>query len=72
MGISAYILVFLLGIAVGSLIKGWLIRRRNFVGTIHVVRERDKTLYSLELSDYPESIEFRKIAIFKVDTPEES
>jgi hypothetical protein len=39
-------------------------------GTILVTKDHEKTVYSLELNDYPEKIEFRKEVVFKVDASE--
>jgi hypothetical protein len=62
-----YVLIFLLGVLIGYFLKTWRARRGS-VGTIHVIREDTRTLYSLELEDYPESLAFRKAVLFKVDT----
>lgn len=72
MTILVYVLIFYSGVVVGWIFRVWFARRfRNYSGTIHVIKEPEKTLYSLELYDYPESIEFKKVVIFKVDAPEE-
>jgi hypothetical protein len=62
----------LIGILIGYLVKTWRIRKEKSSGTIYVTHEQEKTLYSLELDDYPESIEFKKKVVFKVDASEES
>lgn len=58
-----------MGIVIGFFIKQWL-NSKNYSGTIFVKREKDseKLIYSLELDDGPEKLEFKKIVIFKVDT----
>lgn len=61
-------LIFALGLILGFVFRGWLSRRKA-VGTIHVIREDERTLYSLELEDYPDSLAFHKIVLFKVDDP---
>ena len=33
---------------------------------------QEKTLYSLELADYPETLEFKKEVVFKVDASDSS
>jgi hypothetical protein len=66
------ILIFGLGVVVGVLLQGWLRYRRNYDGKIVVTHSRDKTLYSLELEDYPDTIEFKKEVILKVDASEEN
>lgn len=65
--ILIYIGVFYFGLFSGYLLKSWLARRTTSSGTIYVTHDEEKTLYSLELDDYPESIEFRKEVVFKVD-----
>lgn len=67
MQILAYISFFLVGVAVGALIKTWLVRHSSSRGILYVITRNDKTLYSLELEDYPESIRFKKTVIFKVE-----
>ena len=44
----------------------------RYGGTIYVTRTAKKTLYSLELRDYPEELVFKKVVVFKVDASEES
>lgn len=66
-----YVFIFVLGLILGFVFKGWLSRRKA-VGTIHVIKEDTRTLYSLELEDYPESLAFHKVVLFKVDTSKES
>jgi hypothetical protein len=46
----------------------------HYSGTIYITHDelQEKTLYSLELEDYPESIEFKKEVVFKVDTSDSS
>lgn len=66
------LLACLSGIVVGYFIKTVLARRQRSSGTIYVTHKEEKTLYSLELDDYPESIEFKKTVVFKVDSSVES
>lgn len=61
---------FAVGIVAGFLLKVLLGRRTNYGGTILVTKTQGKTLYLLELNDYPERIEFRKHVLFKVSTSE--
>jgi hypothetical protein len=53
---------------VGFAVKRWLTHRKTYVGTILISHEDQKTLYSLELDDYPEKIALNKEVVFKVDT----
>jgi hypothetical protein len=63
-----FALIFYAGGVVGFLLRWWLESRRNYSGTIYVTHEDKKTLYSLELEDYPEKLVFEKEVVFKVDT----
>ena len=64
------IFIFYLGTMFGFFLRWWLTHRNNCSGTIRVIKTHGKTLYSLELEDYPEKIEFKKKVIFKVETSE--
>jgi hypothetical protein len=66
--ISVFILILLLGFVIGFLTSEWTRRRSRSSGVIHVSHSRGKTLYSLELSDYPEKLEFKKKVIFTVES----
>jgi hypothetical protein len=66
--------VFCLGGAFGFVLKSLIntYRSKDYSGTIHVNRDdaTEKTVYSLELDDYPEVLQFKKVVIFKVDSPD--
>jgi hypothetical protein len=73
--IVVYGLLFWAGLVVGFLIKTWLdVKFRHYSGTILVSTNEleEKTLYSLELDDYPERLKFEKEVVFKIETSEES
>jgi hypothetical protein len=70
--ILVFIGAFWLGIVVGFILKSFLVSRAKVSGTIFVTRSDEKLLYSLVLEDYPESIEFKKQIVFKVDASEPS
>jgi hypothetical protein len=53
---------------IGFAVKRWHTHRKTYVGTILISHEDEKTLYSLELDDYPEKIALKKEVVFKVDT----
>jgi hypothetical protein len=72
MGILWYVLVFWGGVFVGFLIQGWLRYRHSYDGKIVVTHNRKGTLYSLELEDYPDTIQFKKEVILKVDASDEN
>lgn len=66
------LLSLIVGFMIGFAVKRWLIRRKSYDGTILVSHEDQKTLYSLELDDYPEKIALKKEVVFKVDTTPET
>lgn len=61
---------FYFGAFLGFILHWWLHKRTSYSGTIFVTKEDEKTLYSLELSEYPEMIQFQKELVFKVDASE--
>jgi hypothetical protein len=69
------IFIFWAGLIVGFLLLRWKFYRdfKRTSGTIHVTEDeiRHKTVYTLELDDYPETLRLKKVVIFKVDAPEE-
>lgn len=71
MEILWYVLIFWLGVWAGFLTRALLGRLRSYDGTIVVTHDRNRTLYSLELEDYPDKIEFKKEVILKVDASDE-
>lgn len=74
MATDTLVCIFLLafGFALGYLFKQWRVSRVSSSGVIHVTETRDKVLYSLELTDYPEELRFKKVVRFDVDTSVES
>lgn len=71
MGILWYALACGIGILIGFLFRAWLVHR-HYDGKIVVTQELYKTVYSLELDDYPDTIQFKKEVILKVDASDES
>lgn len=61
-----------LGIVIGILLEKWKSSRGRYSGTILVTESEEKTLYSLELDEYPEELKFKKEVVFKVDASETS
>lgn len=72
MEILWYIIVLWLGIFLGYALRLVLGRLQSYDGTIVVTHEQHRTLYSLELEDYPDKIEFKKEVILKVDASDEN
>lgn len=56
----------------GFIVRKWLVDRSGYDGAIIITKEEDKILYSLELHEEPEMIEFMNEIILKVKQPEES
>ena len=64
------VFIFWAGLVVGFMLLRWKVyRERDYSGVIHVTHDEltEKTVYSLELDDYPERLEFKKVVVFKVD-----
>ena len=70
MGVLWLILAYSFGVWMGFLLRAWIAHRESYSGTIFITHSEEKTLYSLELNEYPESIEFKKQIVFKVDASE--
>lgn len=70
MGVLLYAFVFCFGMFIGFLLRTWIAHREQYSGTIHITHSEEKTMYSLELEEYPETIEFKKQIVFKVDASE--
>ncbi len=66
--ILIYLLILWVGIILGFFIRALFGNRSS--GTIYVTRDAQKTLYSLELNEYPEVLRFKKEVVFKVDASE--
>lgn len=66
--IIIYLLIFWAGGILGFFLHFWLGYRRSYTGTIYISKDDHKTLYSLELEEYPEAIRFKKEVVFKVDS----
>jgi hypothetical protein len=66
MTILIYVLILWLGVIIGFLIRALFGNKSS--GTIYVTRDATKTLYSLELNEYPEELRFKKEVVFKVDS----
>lgn len=65
------IAIFYVGIFVGFYVQKWLLYRSGFDGRILVIKDDGKILYSLELDDDPEEIQYKSELILKVKPLEE-
>ena len=71
MHILLYVLIFVLGLGIGFLVKvRYVVKFKNYSGTIYVNKDKvtEKIVYQLELDDFPEKLQFKKLVIFKVDS----
>lgn len=70
MQILIYIGIFWGGLAVGYMLRHWLLSMKSFDGVMRVTRneEEEKTVYSLELNEDPDMLAFKPEVIFKVIT----
>jgi hypothetical protein len=66
----------LVGMFIGSVLTFLILlyssKVRSYSGTIKVIRQENKLVYSLELDEDPEELEHMNEVIFKVDTSDES
>ena len=64
--------VFYFGVFIGFILRKWLVDRSGYDGDLLIIKDDDKIIYSLELHDDPEMMEFKNELIFKVKPLEES
>jgi hypothetical protein len=67
MNIFYGLLIWTGGLILGFFLRVWIGRVTGYTGTIFVSREAQKTVYTLELEEYPDEIRFKKEVVFKVD-----
>jgi hypothetical protein len=75
MTLIIYALIFSSGGFLGFLAKAWRMRKyTDTSGTMYVSKDdrTEKTVYSLELDEYPEKLQFKKVVVFKVNNSEEN
>ena len=63
-----YIGIFFGGLIVGYFAHYWVMSMQAFSGTMRVIKDEEKTVYSLELSEDPEELAYKPMVIFKVVT----
>ena len=66
---------FWIGLLAGFIFRGWMASRFvEYGGTIIIDTDerREKTVYSLILEDYPETLVFKKEVLFKIDSSVEN
>lgn len=62
-----FLLGLVLGVVIGVVVKWAHIYTQRTIGTILVKHEEEKTVYSLEIDEDPEIIQYKKRVTFKVD-----
>lgn len=62
--------IFYVGFQAGHFFHKWQMRKDGYSGVMLVTKTDEKTLYSLELWDLPEMLEFKKEVIFKIQPSE--
>jgi len=68
MSIIIYIVIFYFGLMAGYILRSYVSKRfLDYTGTIVVTKKEEKTVYTLELDDYPERIMFQKQVVFRVE-----
>lgn len=70
--ILGYIIAGMVGAAVFYLLNRVIFTTKEYSGSIVVTKNEEKTLYSLELNDYPDAIDFMDEVLFKIVRPDES
>jgi len=68
MQLLLYFGIFWGGLFVGYMLHHWLISMKSYDGTMRVILEEEKTVYSLELAEDPIELAHRPLVIFKVET----
>jgi hypothetical protein len=72
MQILIYIAIFwgglFVGIMMGFMLHHWLRSMQSFDGVMRVIKNEEKTVYSLELHEDPDMLAFKPEVIFKVVT----
>lgn len=63
---------FYAGLFVGVIIQRWLRYKTSYSGTMFVIKDEEKIVYSLELEEDPIEFQDRSEIFFKVETKEEA
>lgn len=64
--------VFYFGVFIGFVLRKWIVDRSGYDGDLLIIKDDNKIIYSLELHEDPEMMEFKNELIFKVKPLEES
>lgn len=60
------VVIFYTGMAIGFFLRKWLVDRSGYDGAILIFKDKDKILYSLELHEELEMLEYKNELILKV------
>lgn len=58
--------IFYIGLIIGLILQKWIASRRSYSGAIKIIQNPDKTVFSLELDEDPDTIALMDEVIFKV------
>lgn len=64
--------ILIVGFVAGFFVNRFIFVKKEYGGTIVVTKNEEKTIYSLELNDYPDSIDYMDEVLFKIEHPDES
>lgn len=64
------LLILSFGVGVGYFIGWWVQFEKSYGGIIVITKEEGRTIYSLELLNNPEELEFKDKILFKIKAPE--
>lgn len=70
--VIGYILVASLAFIFGFIMSLVIRKTQGYSGTMKVIRDENKILYSLELHEDPIMLEHKSEVVFKVDTSDQS
>lgn len=71
MQIFLYLGIFWGGVFVGYVAHYWAVSMKSFDGIMRIIKDDEKTVYSLELHENPDMLAFQDLVIFKVVTDPE-
>lgn len=70
--VFSYIFIPILAFVIGYGISRIRRKTKSYSGTMKIIRDENKVLYSLELHEDPSMLEHQSEVVFKVDTSDQS